>query len=109
MHSERIHCLTRTAGIFLAASAVFLSSPPNSAEGRITRIIITSKESPTFGGVSFGQVGAYEKLQGKAFGEIDPRDRLNALITDIALASRNAAGMVEYSMDICILKPVDTS
>ena len=35
-----------------------------------------------------------------------PRSR-NAVITDIEFAPRNANGMVEYSMDIYILKPVD--
>ena len=36
-------------------------------------------------------------------------DPLNAVIQDIELAPRNARGMVEYSMDISILKPIDTS
>src|SRR5262249_3631496 len=51
--------------------------------------------------------GQYEKLVGRAYGEVDPSDPRNALITDIALAPRNASGMVEYATDIYILKPVD--
>ncbi len=31
-------------------------------------------QSPTFGGLSFGAVGQYEKLRGTAYGEIDPQD-----------------------------------
>ena len=77
------------------------------AEARIIRIEITSVESPTFEGRTFGSVGRYEKLRGTAYGEVDPTDPHNALITDIELAPRNANGMVEYSMDIFILKPVD--
>ena len=77
------------------------------AEARITRIEITSVESPTFEGRTFGSVGPYEKLRGKAYGEVDPTDPHNAVITDIELAPRNANGKVEYSMDIFILKPVD--
>src|SRR5207249_4913115 len=73
----------------------------------ITRIDISSVESPTFEGKTFGSVGAYEKLRGTAFGEVDPNDPQNAVITDIELAPRNARGMVEYSMDIYILKPVN--
>ncbi len=80
---------------------------PALVEARITRIEITSTESPTFEGRTFGTVGAYEKLRGKAYGEVDPADPRNALITDIQLAPRNAGGKVEYSMDIYILKPVD--
>jgi hypothetical protein len=79
------------------------------ADAHITRIEITSTESPTFEGRSFGEVGPYEKLRGRAYGEVDPEDPRNAVITDIELAPRNARGMVEYSMDIYILKPADLS
>jgi Alpha/beta hydrolase domain len=58
-------------------------------------------------GESFGDVGPYEKLVGRAYGEIDPNDPRSVVITDIALAPRNARGMVEYSTDIYIFKPVD--
>lgn len=83
--------------------------PAGPAQGRITRIEITSTESPTFEGRTFGAVGAYEKLRGIAHGEVDPADPRNALIIDIELAPRNANGMVEYSMDVYILKPIDLS
>jgi hypothetical protein len=82
---------------------------PAFSEARITNIVIdpARSQSPTFEGLSFGAVGQYEKLRGTAFGELDPSDPRNALITDIELAPRNAAGQVEYSMDIFILKPID--
>ena len=76
------------------------------ARARIVRIEITKTESPTFEGRDFGN-GSYEKLVGVAYGELDPHDRRNAIITDIGLAPRNARGMVEYSTSIYILKPVD--
>jgi Alpha/beta hydrolase domain len=66
-------------------------------------------ESPTFGGISFGGVGPYEKIVARAFGEVDPFLPGNALITDIANAPLNASGKVEYSMDVAILKPIDVS
>ncbi len=78
---------------------------PTSTEARITRIVLV--ESPTFGGASFGDVGQFEKLVGVAEGEVDPSHPLNAVIQDIELAPRNARGMVEYSTDIYIIKPVD--
>ena len=74
--------------------------------GGITRLDITSRV-PTFGGRTFGAAGSYEKIRGVAYGEIDPRDRRNAVITDLALAPVNARGNVEYSMDFYILKPID--
>jgi hypothetical protein len=93
----------------LAAST---ASAPSPAEAHITRIVIdpARSESPTFEGRRFGpdgRVGPYEKLRGKAFGEVDPDDPRNASITDLKLARRNARGKVEYSMDIFMLKPID--
>ena len=93
---------------FCVALVVALGAPII-AEARITRIEITRVESPTFEGTSFGAVGQYEKLVGRALGEVDPADPRNAVIADISLAPRNSRGMVEYSTDIYILRPVDRS
>ncbi len=90
--------------VLLAFCCLALASP---AQARITKVVITRTESPTFQGASFGSVGPYEKLVGRATGEVDPRDPKNAIIADIALAPRNARGMVEYSTDLYILRPVD--
>ena len=51
--------------------------------------------------------GAFEKITGKAYGELDPTDPKNAIITDIQLAPRNARGMVEYVATFALVKPVD--
>jgi len=90
-----------------SSPARFLTAP--AAEARVTHIVIdrTRSQSPTFGGRAFGTVGQYEKLRGTAFGVLDPADRHNAVITDIELAPRNRDGMVEYSTDLFILKPID--
>jgi hypothetical protein len=77
------------------------------AEARITRLEIVSTQSPTFGGLSFGSVGQYEKIFARAYGEVDPTDRHNSLIADIDKAPRNARGMVEYNVDVHILKPIN--
>jgi hypothetical protein len=66
-------------------------------------------ESPNFEGLSFGSVGQYEKIRARAYGEVDPADPRNAIITDIALAPRNQNGNVEYSTDVYILKPINMS
>ena len=57
-------------------------------------------------GCTFGIVGQYEKLVGRAYGEVDPANSRNAVIADLGLAPTNAAGKVEYSTDIYILRPV---
>ena len=56
------------AGLLFAA---FLTP----ADARITHLQITTVESPTFGGRAFGasgEIGTYEKLTGRAYGEVDP-------------------------------------
>ncbi|AMJ61858.1 alpha/beta hydrolase domain-containing protein [Bosea sp. PAMC 26642] len=89
-----------------AISAACLLAPLQTAQARITRIEIVRSE-PAFGGQSFGTVGVYERITGKAFGEVDPDNPANIRIQDIKLAPRNARGMVEYTTDIDILKPKD--
>jgi hypothetical protein len=92
--------------ISLSAAVAILMFAPD-VDARITRIQITTRESPTFGGYSWPGVGQYEKIVGKAFGEVDPADPKNSTIVDILLAPRNARGRVEYSFDFYILKPID--
>ena len=76
------------------------------AQARITRLEIIRTE-PAFGGQSFGAVGAYEHVVAVAHGEIDPAEPGNAVIQDIGLAPRNAAGHVEYSTPVELLKPAN--
>jgi hypothetical protein len=94
------------ACIVVAAGAMCAAAP---AQARVRKIQITAKESPAFGGYSWPGVGQYEKIVGKAFGELDPNDPGNAVIVDLQLAPRNARGKVEYSFDFYILKPIDLS
>jgi len=77
------------------------------ASAGILRIDITRTESPTFEGQTFGNVGPYEKLVGRALGELDPRDPRNQAIVDLDRAPRNARGFVEYTADVLILRPMD--
>src|ERR1700682_3790606 len=92
------------ACFIVVACAIGVAAP---AHARVKKIQITAKESPTFGGYSWPAVGQYEKIVGKAFGELDPNDPKNAIIVDLQLAPRNAGGKVEYSFDFYILKPID--
>jgi Alpha/beta hydrolase domain len=75
-------------------------------EARVTRIEITRVERidpPSPGGQP------YERLSGTFYGELDPADPKNALITDIQLAPRNARGKVEYAGTFSLMKPLDLS
>ncbi len=72
----------------------------------ITAIEITSR-TPFVGGATFGTVGAYERIDGVAIGELDPAAPGNRGIVNLDKAPRNARGRVEYRSDICILRPAD--
>ena len=72
----------------------------------ITRIVIKRRQ-PFAKGYEFPITGAYEKLVGKIYGEVDPKNRLNKIIVNLEKAPRNRRGRVEYWSDFCILKPVD--
>jgi hypothetical protein len=76
------------------------------AEARVTRIEITRHE-PFASGLAFGNAGVYERIIGRFHGELDPAHALNSGIVDLDKAPRNARGVVEYSSDFEILKPVD--
>lgn len=80
-----------------------------SVKARVTRIVIDQKQSPAYEGKIFGSVGQYEILTGKAYGELDPKDPHNTIITDLQFAPRNTRGMVEYVATFTLVKPLDIS
>ena len=98
--------LNIAVAVAIAAAAVFAAPL---AEARVTKIEITTHEKPTFGGYAWPGVGRYEKIVGKAWGEVNPHDPKNAIIVDIGLAPTNDRGNVEYAFNFYILKPIDLS
>ncbi len=76
------------------------------AEARVTRIEITTREIVA-DGMAFGDTGPYEKLRGTVHFEVDPNDPGNAVVFDLDKAPRNARGLVEFSADFFILKPLE--
>ena len=60
-----------------------------------------------FEGMSFGSTGTYEKIVGRAYGEVDPTHPLNRDIINLDKAPTNTRGRVEYAVDFCVLKPTD--
>lgn len=82
--------------VTLAVALLALAIP---GQARITRLVIERTEA-------LGHEGS-QKLTGHAYGEIDPKLPLNAIITDLEFAPRNARGMVEYAATFTIIKPAD--
>jgi hypothetical protein len=106
---RRIFSSSRIRGgmLTLIIGIAFLGVGP-AADARITSIVLGPPTLP-YGTTTFGSVGQYEEIDGTAYGEVDPSDPLDAVIQDIKLAPRNQRGMVEYSTQVSILKPVDES
>ena len=62
--------------------------------------------SPFVGGASFGEVGAYERIDGVATGLLDPAHQCNRGIALLDQAPVNKDGLVAYRSDFVLLRPV---
>lgn len=87
----------RIVGVLLAGIALGTVSAPASA--RLTRVVIESTQPSTAAG--------YEIVSGWFYGELDPRDPHNRIVTDLAMAPRNARGRVEYSATFRMARPLN--
>src|SRR6266516_4948710 len=91
-------------------AAAFAAWGP-SADARVTRIVIDSTDTPlclarNSSGVCTSSDARYEQITGRAFGELDPNDPHNGVITDIQLANPN--GNAEYIASFIIRRPTGT-
>jgi hypothetical protein len=80
-----------------------------SAQARLLRLEVQEVLSPAFDGRIFGAVGTYERVAARATIGVDPNDPHNGGIVDLGLAPRNAAGLVETTSDVVILRPADAT
>ncbi|HEY0526970.1 MAG TPA: alpha/beta hydrolase domain-containing protein [Stellaceae bacterium] len=96
-----------TGWLTLAALAGAAALTPRAGEARVVAFEPLGPPVPAFAGRSFGAAGPYELLRARARLAVDPDDPHNREIDDLDLAPRNAAGEVEFSADVEILRPVD--
>ena len=89
----------------IAGAALLVGLAAPLAEARVVRFVIEQQRAFA-GGMEFGDVGPYERLDGTVHMEVDPDDPLNAVIVNLDKAPRNARGLVEFSTTFFILKPV---
>jgi hypothetical protein len=89
--------MKRILRLAVAALAVTLVAPRAQAE--VTRVEIATR-------ADVGDSG-YEKIVGTVYFEVDPKDPRNRVIVDLDKAPTNAAGHVEFSADLYILRPKD--
>lgn len=74
----------------------------------VTKIEIKSRQ-PFADSRPFGDVGAYEQLDGIVHFAVDPNNPANETIADLELVPRNADGLVTFSSDFRMLRPVDAN
>ncbi|MFA5909597.1 MAG: alpha/beta hydrolase domain-containing protein [Vicinamibacterales bacterium] len=91
---------------FLLVALLVSQALTGIAEAGVTRLRIERRET-VLAGKPFGAAGPYEKLVGKVDFALDPSLPQNQGIVDLKLAPRNAQGLVEFSADFYLLKPVD--
>jgi hypothetical protein len=77
--------------------AVMLLLSCNVARAEVTRVQITNRADVGFSG--------YEKIVGTIHFAVDPADPRNKVVADLDKAPVNAAGRVEFSSDLYILRP----
>jgi hypothetical protein len=83
---------------FFAPSCLLLALS-GVAPGEMQRIEILSRED----------AGSYERIVARAYFAVDPKLAANQSIADIALTPVNAAGQVEFSGDVLIVRPKDSA
>ncbi|MEO8662111.1 MAG: alpha/beta hydrolase domain-containing protein, partial [Bryobacteraceae bacterium] len=84
------------------AALVVLFSSLASAGVTAVRVV---ERSDVLNGESFGKAGPYERIIATVHYAVDPKLPANQIITDIQLAPTNAAGLVEFTGDLFVLKP----
>jgi hypothetical protein len=99
MHARCLHAL---------ACAAVLTLAPALAHAEVKRIEITGR-ADVHNGAPFGEAGAYEHLVGTVYFALDPNNPRNKAIVNLEKAPRNANGQVEFSADLSIYKPKDTT
>jgi hypothetical protein len=94
---RRVACLLALLGTAAACAG---------ARAELVRIEVAARGN-LLDGAAYGSIGAYEKLSGRMYFAVDPRNAANRAITDIDFAPTNADGRVELSADFYLLRPKD--
>jgi hypothetical protein len=87
--------------IWILALLPLLARP---AAARVVRVEILTR-ADLQDGKPFGRAGAYERITGRVYFKVNPANIHNRQIVDLDKADRDAAGEVEFSADLYLLKP----
>lgn len=89
-------------GATICAAALWSSV----VEARVERMEILSREAFA-DGYEFGPAGAYERIKGRLHFAVDPGVEANQSIVDSNLALTDPRGLVTFTADFILLKPVN--
>jgi hypothetical protein len=99
--------MQRSGPVLLVIAAALVAAPAAAASAGVIREFQVLSTAPAYGGATpLGAAGPYEVVTGTVHGELDPADPANAGIADLKLAPVGPDGMVAYSTDVVILRPV---
>ena len=96
------------AAILKLGVIVFFLSFASAIQAAVVDIKIESR-TPVLQGKEFGNVGAYEKLEGTVTFALDPAHPANAKIVDLDQAPHNMEGLVYAQANFMVLQPLDAS
>ncbi len=94
--------------ILAMAAMLIISFLAGTSEAKVYKIRIDTRHvsEHSIDGSKYGQ---YEILKGIVFFQIDPENRANSQVRDLGYAPLNDRGMVEFSAEFELHKPVDAS
>src|SRR6267154_977044 len=92
----------------VAVVAAFLAWTPQT-EARVTKIVIDDTQPLRIGNTpNVTVVPGWQQVSGRAIGELNPNDPVNAIIQDIELG-KDPDGKVRYTASFVLTKPEDMS
>ncbi len=99
--------LLRNSPAILVFLVLFACATENFA--RVLRVEVVTRTPITPAGAGLVSTPAYEKIEARVYFAVRPGDPHNAPVVDLDKAPRNAAGEVEFSADLFILRPLGKS
>ncbi|WP_410216925.1 hypothetical protein [Paracoccus sp. (in: a-proteobacteria)] len=78
------------------------------AQAKVEQFEIVQRLSPAFEGAEFGSAGAYERIDGIAHLAINPETLCGRSVVDLDQAEIDDDGMVRFSTEVTILRPIDS-
>jgi len=93
---------------WMVACAVLAVAAAGCARAEVMSVRVLER-TPFAAGMSFGKVGAYEKIRGIAQFSLDPDAAANQRIVDLKLAPRDQNGRVRFESAFFMLRPIKST